>query len=124
MPFPYQVTKFDVEVTLAQDRKDNIKAFGVLLIYFQMSENEYPLIKVKGFTIKDKVFEDKHKIDVSFPGYSSRKGKYYTTFILDNKALYHDVVAMFLEKYSSLMGITYQPVSIPEEYVNPEDIPF
>ncbi len=97
------IVKIETKVRLAQDRRDNIKAFGEL--WFYETDPNLPLIKVKGFTIKLLQLQSgKEVLSVAFPAFGSPRSKtgFQTSFIIENRSLLDDVRKLFLDEFSQL----------------------
>ena len=97
------IAKLVIQVRLAQDRPDNIKAFGEL--WFYTEGDSEPVFKVKGFTIRLKEFESGKKVlSVVFPAFPSPASKtgYQHSFITENQALYEDIIKLFLQGFEQL----------------------
>jgi hypothetical protein len=117
---PISANNIQVEVKATHDRPDNIKAFGELQIL--SDDNVDPILKVRGFTIRLKQFGAKEVLSVTFPAYMAKR-RYQTSFIIENKNLYKDIVYLFLDTYYHEIGET-PPERKPDEYVDPDEIPF
>lgn len=102
MELPVLLAKLQTRVTLPRGRNDNILAFGEL--YFYESGGTDPLIKIKGFTIKRKIFGEKEVVCVDFPAFGSPRSRsgFQTSFIVENRALLEDIRSMFLDEYKKL----------------------
>lgn len=99
------ITKVEARVRLAQDRHDNIKAFGEL--WFYETDPNLPLIKVKGFTVKLLELSSGGKVlSVIFPAFRSPRSKtgFQTSFIIENRPLLDNVRKLFLDEFSELTG--------------------
>jgi len=81
---------------------DNILAFGDLHLF--EFDSEEPVIKIKGFTIKQKVFSGETKLCVDFPAYEVGKGHYQKSFILENKSHWKTISKLFLDEYKQQVG--------------------
>ena len=95
------IEKIVTKVKLAQNRPDDIQAFGEL--WFHTSDEAEPIFKAKGFTIRLKEFKGKKVYNVVFPAF--RAGlSFQTSFVAENKALWKDIVTLFLEDFGQLTG--------------------
>ncbi len=116
-----EIEKIVSKVKLAENRDDNILAFAEL--HFVPSKSSEPLIKVKGFTIKKKTFNEKEVITVDHPGFRVGLG-FQTSFILEDKTLWKAVHDLILEDYYSQVGDA-APTGITNAVtVDPDEIPF
>lgn len=95
------IEKIVTRLKLAEGRDDNIKAFGELWIH--TLDEEDPIFKVKGFTIRHKEFNGKKVFNVVFPAFRAGKS-FQTSFVATNKALWKDITALFLKEFGQLTG--------------------
>lgn len=102
MSLPITIEKLVVKVKLANGRSDNLHAFGELDVYADGEEE--PLFKVKGWTIRTKVFGDQKVLTVVPPAYPTGGGKYLTSFYINNKNLWQDITKLFLAEYAQVSG--------------------
>lgn len=122
------IVEIEVIVRLAMGRSDDILAFGELWAFEK--DNQKPVFKVKGFTIKLRRFkpDSDETITVKFPAFKSIKSKtgYQTSFIFENAERFHAVVKMFLDEYNQVSGgITPEERrAFTNEDIDPDDIPF
>lgn len=93
--------KIVTKVKLAEGRDDDIKAFGELWIH--ISDEKDPIFKVKGFTIRHKEFKGKKVFNVVYPAFRAGKS-FQTSFVAENKALWKDIVILFLKEFGQLTG--------------------
>lgn len=102
MPLPITIEKLVVRVKLAPDKHENLHAFGELELYSQGDAE--PIFKVKGWTIRTKIFGDQKVLSVVPPAYPTGGRRFLTSFYINNKSLWHDVVKLFLDEYSQVSG--------------------
>lgn len=102
MSLPITIEKLVVKVKLAPDKHENLHAFGELELYIQ-GETE-PLFKVKGWTVRTKVFGEKKVLTVVPPAYPTSGRRFLTSFFINNKNLWQDVMKLFLDEYSQVSG--------------------
>lgn len=95
------IDKIVTKLKLAEGRDDDIKAFGELWIH--ILDQEEPIFKVKGFTIRHKDFRGKKVFNVVFPGFRSGKG-FQSSFVAESKALWKDILILFLQEFGELTG--------------------
>lgn len=118
--FEVSITDIEFEIKIpSPKRPDDILAF-VEIIFL---DSETARFKVKGTTIKEKVFSGKKVLSVQFPAYKSGF-KYQTSFIIDDKSLYKNVCDLILKEFAELNGYESYKNLQGNELVNPEDIPF
>lgn len=126
------IEKLATKVKIAQGRTDDIQAFGELWVH--ITEQEEPLFKVKGFTIRLKEFGGKKVLSVVFPGFRSGKG-FQTSFITESKELLGDIRKLFLDEFAQTSGgmsadevekfteeeITDEDMDKIDDYINNKD---
>lgn len=119
MPEMYitHVDKLKISVRPHEHSKSILAFCDISLI-----SDDKQLFIIRGITLQHKMFNDVKKLSVSFPAYRTKGGKFYKSFLIDNKTLYQDVCNMIIDEYCKIKGI--QKENTEEEVVNPEDIPF
>lgn len=95
------VEKIIAKVKIAPAKHENLHAFGEL--HFFESNQVEPFLKIKGWTVRTKVFGDQKVLTVVPPAYPAG-GKFLTSFYLTNKSLWQDVVKLFLDEYAQVSG--------------------
>lgn len=101
MTLPITFEKVIAKVKLAPSGRENLHAFGELEVYEEGKDE--PLFKVKGWTIRTKVFGEQKILTVVPPAYPGG-GKFLTSFYINNKSLWHDIVKLFLDEYFQVSG--------------------
>ncbi len=125
MDIEITITKIIANITITEDRKDNILAFGS--IWFFQAEQTEPIFKVKGFTLRK--HENKETgagfIKATSPAY--RAGQHFiTSFIIHDKELFFKFNKLLLDEFHKQTGSSLEPKESekPEDEVNPDEIPF
>ena len=99
IPIGISITKIELILKLAENREDNIKAFGEIRLYEHDSAT--PIFKIKGYTLRLKDFSGKQIISVSAPAFRSGS-RFQTSFIFENKNLWSDLSKEFINEYEKL----------------------
>lgn len=102
MPLSITLEKLVAKVKLAQSKNENLHAFGELELYPESAEE--PLFKVKGWTIRTKVFGEQKVLTVVPPAYPTGGRKFLTSFYINNKSLWQDITKLFLDEYAQVSG--------------------
>lgn len=115
-PFTIDEIRFIVKPV---NRPDNLRALCQLHI---LKNNGDTAFKVKGFTLREKVFRSGTVLALSFP--AIRGGmSYFTSFIVEDKNLWQSINDGFVDEYESQTNPDgYSQEGISE--IKDDDIPF
>lgn len=120
IPISIQLENIKAEVTPATRTIKDIVGF----VELQIIDNQENIIFIgRGFTVKVKTFKNSPIFIVNAPAYRSGYD-YKTSFIIESKALWHEVEKAILKEFHEKTG-----GKSPEDYlnnteeVNPSEIP-
>ena len=113
-----QIEKVIINVSPAREKIGDI--VGFVELQFIDDQNNIVFI-TRGYTIRVKTFNNAPTFLVTAPAYGS-KNKYRTSFIIESKSLWHDLVKIILEDFRNQTG-DKKPEDYIAEDVNPDDIP-
>ncbi len=116
-----KLDKMVAQISLPQGRNDNILAFGTL--WFYSPSQEEPIIKVKGFTIRQQINKTTNAkfFKIVFPAYRAGQN-FITSFIFQNDELLNKTREALIKAYYAQVGDN--PFQNPEPELNVDDIPF
>lgn len=112
-----QIERVIIKVTPAREKIGDIVGFVELQF---IDDQENTVFITRGYTIKVKIFDNVPKFLINAPAYRSGS-RYRTSFIIEKKSLWHDLVKAVLEDFSNQTG-GIKPEDYIAEDVNPNDV--